>query len=443
MADCGDFPIPDGPAFVFVDFCDGTSFRNASPYAIRDGLVEFLLGPVEEAKAIKSGSLLVKTTSFYQTNRLLGIQQLMGKEAVAKLATRLNMASGTVFAPDLLDETTDTILMESRGQGVCKVSRFPNRKGRPNALLKVTFWGTELPSHLKAGYSRFKITPWVGKPQRCTRCQRFGHMQRVCRARKARCCTCAEEHREEGCSGPYFCANCGGPHPADSPNCPKWLKCVEEAKARAPKIRSADTWPSLPQPTQTRPWPKVTRHHPPGPSETAHPRTRSQAPLQRYEPAEEHSMNSSLRSEAAPAQPPTPSGPISSTPLASHPISNPQTPTPETSVQSEQPSNTQPDGDAQSTVAPPGAPTKDSQEDMPLTNPTDTTDTTEGTDSNEESASVNETIISDSIPKSDDLREESAPSPPRTRRRTLRKTKWAPTPFVKRSFVEDLTVTES
>lgn len=171
------------------------------------------------------------------------------------------------------------------------------------------------------------------------------------------------------------------------------------------------------------------------------------APLQRNKPTKEHPMNRSQRSEAASAQPPTASGPVSSTLLARNPIPKLKTPTPKTSEQSEKPSNMQPYGDYLPTVAPPGAPTKESREDIPLTNPTDAT---EGTDSEEELASVNETIVSEPIPKSADLSDEhmsdpstgveSDPSPPRTRRRTLRKTKWTPTPLVKRSFVEDLCV---
>lgn len=242
--------MPEGPAFLMMRCCDGTSFKKASPYRVRDELFSKLNEPVLEAKAVNSGALLVKTAATSQTERLLETTVFLGKEVEVEIPSRLNTAAGTIYAPELLNEPLEIIVQESQGQGVSKISRFPSRNGRPNALLKIHFWGTEVPSHFIAGYARFPVRPWVDKPKLCQKCLKYGHLRDQCKARKGRCCNCSEEHVGD-CVGPSKCASCGGPHVVGSEVCSAWKRAVEEAQEKAPKLRSYDQWPSLP-PVATR-----------------------------------------------------------------------------------------------------------------------------------------------------------------------------------------------
>lgn len=58
----------------------------------------------------------------------------------------------------------------------------------------------------------------------CHRCQEYGHVQRNCTA-EYRCLKCGENHSTHLCvkerTTPAKCANCDGPHPANSIKCPK------------------------------------------------------------------------------------------------------------------------------------------------------------------------------------------------------------------------------
>ncbi|KAH7961805.1 hypothetical protein HPB52_012238 [Rhipicephalus sanguineus] len=58
-------------------------------------------------------------------------------------------------------------------------------------------------------------------PLQCRQCGRFGHAREAC-SRPDGCIRCGRAHPEgETCQRPR-CINCGGPHAADTPACPRW-----------------------------------------------------------------------------------------------------------------------------------------------------------------------------------------------------------------------------
>ena len=75
-------------------------------------------------------------------------------------------------------------------------------------------------AYMKAGYLHCRVRPYVPNPQRCFRCQRFGHGSRSCRGRNT-CAKCAStDHAADLCENEIKCANCDGAHPAYSRGCP-------------------------------------------------------------------------------------------------------------------------------------------------------------------------------------------------------------------------------
>ncbi|KAM7307577.1 hypothetical protein ISCGN_011213 [Ixodes scapularis] len=99
--------------------------------------------------------------------------------------------------------------------------------------LILTFERHTLPALVKAGYLNCRVRPYVPNPQRCFRCQRFGHGARSCRGRET-CAKCGSyDHVADVCEGSVACANCKGPHTAYSRSCPLWRQEKEILTLRA------------------------------------------------------------------------------------------------------------------------------------------------------------------------------------------------------------------
>ncbi|GFY22351.1 uncharacterized protein TNCV_398871 [Trichonephila clavipes] len=92
--------------------------------------------------------------------------------------------------------------------------------------------GPKLPTTIKARYLNCKIRPYIPNPQRCFKCQRFGHSQTSCRGQLT-CSRCATVgHSSTDCTLEPKCINCSQPHSADSKLCLKWKteKQIQEIK---------------------------------------------------------------------------------------------------------------------------------------------------------------------------------------------------------------------
>ena len=86
----------------------------------------------------------------------------------------------------------------------------------------VTYGFPRLPSCVKIGYINCKGEIYIPNPQRCFKCQKFGHSRFTCGG-TARCPKCGlDDHGEDPCKGPEKCINCGGCHPAYTKSCPSW-----------------------------------------------------------------------------------------------------------------------------------------------------------------------------------------------------------------------------
>lgn len=233
--------IPEGGAFVLARFRDkDKSFKNTSPYKIRDGLKCVLSSRPAEVSALRSGSLLVRTLNREQTEALLAWSSFGGHPIDVKMADRLNETEGMVYAPELTSETPQTILEESKQQGVTSVTRLPSKTSRPSPLLKISFVATQLPLHFYAAYLRYEVRPCYQLPRRCGRCQQYGHLRWRCK-RTERCKRCSGDHPSAGCTAQPRCAACLGPHEVTDRECPVWLDKLRAAREGAPKGGPSDS----------------------------------------------------------------------------------------------------------------------------------------------------------------------------------------------------------
>jgi hypothetical protein len=100
-----------------------------------------------------------------------------------------------------------------------RLNRNFEGKRVPATSIWVVFEGRELPNKMKIGYIAYSVRPYSFPPLQCYCCQRYGHSADGCTS-KRRCLVCAGEHHYKECTSKQpKCANCGGPHKANFPEC--------------------------------------------------------------------------------------------------------------------------------------------------------------------------------------------------------------------------------
>ncbi|KAM7312172.1 cytochrome P450 2J5 [Ixodes scapularis] len=255
------------------------------------------------AKKMASDDLLVEVNTKQQSDALLKLNLVSDYKVSVSPHRKLNSVQGVISEDDLLDSPEPEIIEGLSSQGVTDARRITIRRDgveRKTKHIILTFDSTTLPQTVKAGYLQCRVRPYVPNPQRCFKCQRFGHGSRNCRGRDT-CAKCSsKEHVADVCDNEPHCANCGGNHPAYSRSCPVWkdekevvtLKVTEnitytEAKKRfafvskgtyAEAVRRGPARPMVSMGTQTSPddlhLPSRSPSKPPGAAPVAPPPNR-------------------------------------------------------------------------------------------------------------------------------------------------------------------------
>ncbi|GBM39890.1 hypothetical protein AVEN_14871-1, partial [Araneus ventricosus] len=211
---------------------------KTSPFATEKAL-QGIGGSPKSVKKLKSGDLLIETSSAIQTKSFLLAKTFLNNPVKITLHRTLNSSRGVISEPQLLHSPESEILEGLSSQGVIGVRRINIKRGASFIATKhivLTFNTTQLPSHIKAGYLRCKVRPYIPNPIRCYNCQRFGHSKAACRGKQT-CSRCASVyHIASDCTFiEPRCINCDQPHPADSKDCPQWKKEKQIQELRTKK----------------------------------------------------------------------------------------------------------------------------------------------------------------------------------------------------------------
>ncbi|GFU06167.1 uncharacterized protein TNCV_4764871 [Trichonephila clavipes] len=139
-----------------------------------------VLDEPKSVKRLRSGDLLVKTSSSTQTKSFLLAKTFLDSPVNISSHKSLNTSHGVIFEPDLLITPEAEILDGFSDQGAIQVRRITIKKDTaviPTKHLILTFSSPTLPQTIKAGYLNCKIRPYIPNPLRYFECQRFGHSQ--------------------------------------------------------------------------------------------------------------------------------------------------------------------------------------------------------------------------------------------------------------------------
>lgn len=235
-ADRNGTPTTDKPRTVFeippmnaryvnircVD--ESQSLWAVSPFIIKKVLDGQVDGGLDFVKKLRDGSLLVKVLMSSQVKDLLKLTQIHDLRVKTTIPIGPNSSKGVIFHRDLAYLDGVEILEDMKDQGVigvhCMTKKGENM-GRRTGLVFLTFASPQIPDTVKIGYESVPVRPYVQRPMRCFRCQKFGHTALRCLTKDTFVCgKCAGSHETSLCSATAFvCANCGGPHQAAAPEC--------------------------------------------------------------------------------------------------------------------------------------------------------------------------------------------------------------------------------
>ncbi|KAM7294551.1 hypothetical protein ISCGN_024057 [Ixodes scapularis] len=228
---------PKFPRFFVLQALDEEKpLAKLSPFLVSKCL-DAIIGKAFKAKKL-SGHLLVEVETEVQSRTLLK-QTCLGEHKIKVSPHRtLNSVRGVISEADLIDCSEDEILAGLQKQAVVAVKRITIRKDgqeQPTKQLILTLELHTLPTTVKAGYLYCKVRPFIPNPQRCFRCQRFGHGSRNCRGRET-CAKCgSNDHVADICENTLKCVNCQGNHAAYARTCPQWKQEKEILTLKAQK----------------------------------------------------------------------------------------------------------------------------------------------------------------------------------------------------------------
>ncbi|XP_046684447.1 uncharacterized protein LOC124370199 [Homalodisca vitripennis] len=198
-------------SLVFKSRDERNPLSKASPFLINKAIVG-AGGQPNSIKKLRDGTVLVEAVDSKQSKQLLKTTSFFDKfQVVVQPHDTLNSSKGIVFSRELLECNLDA-----------------NQFATPGHIL--TFNLPHPPETIKAGYLVLSVRPYFRNPQRCFRCQKFGHSSKVCQ-NKELCVQCGKgDHNEKTCNIEPFCVNCKGKHSAASRNCKIYLEEKEVIK---------------------------------------------------------------------------------------------------------------------------------------------------------------------------------------------------------------------
>jgi hypothetical protein len=219
----------EGEKYLIVHRTDeGLTMKDMSPIMLETAFKSVTNNGKITCRTLKSGDILIKTENVKQAKSLTMLTKIAHVNIEVSEHRSLNTCRGVVSAYELKYEDEDTMLEYLKPQNVTKIDFHMKTVGNErvkSGLAFVTFGKNEPPEYLTIGCLKLKVRPYVPAPMRCFVCHKFGHISKNCPNSNApKCYNCCEdkhiETREEKCTRPQKCANCGSTeHNSYNRNC--------------------------------------------------------------------------------------------------------------------------------------------------------------------------------------------------------------------------------
>lgn len=218
MAHTTTFPSALGNVVVFTPkdpTKQVTSFNSIRLTAELENIAPSSILQIRPNKALNV--IAIDTRNLQTTAQLLKRETLLGVPMYAYEPRSKTHAVGVIkdVAKDITEEE-----LKAQLKSTIKLAQL--RRLGDSQTVRLTFLGSELPSHVAVGCVRHPVTAYSPRPVQCHSCGKLGHLTPTC-ARQKICLRCSNAHDTEECppNAPSKCVNCGGKHHAASPHCPK------------------------------------------------------------------------------------------------------------------------------------------------------------------------------------------------------------------------------
>lgn len=231
--------LSTGPKYLIMTRINSeNTLANVSPFLIKKVIDSTCGGEVDMCKKLRNGTILVRTKSYTQANKLIQLCSLNHDIEIEMTEhNSLNFVRGVIYSNDLREIPEEEIQNELKRQNICKVNKIMrkvNNELKETGLIIVTFGSTTLPSEILIGYESVRVRPYIPLPLKCKNCLRFGHHFNNCNNKKL-CTSCSKEfhidlENNETCEELLSCINCiennkeNSNHSPNNKTCPVFLK---------------------------------------------------------------------------------------------------------------------------------------------------------------------------------------------------------------------------
>lgn len=197
------------------------------------------IGDIKYAKVLNDGNLMVVCKDEAQLAKALKVKEIGKNEVInsGRVGANKNRGCRGIITNVPFCLKMEEVKENLTGGRIVQLQRMTTIKDggkkRETETVMIEFEGDILPQKVLLGYMSYPVRPYVPKPLRCFKCQRFGHMAKSCRE-KVRCARCGGGHEYGKCGEGVRpkCCNCGGNHSVAYRGCEVLRREVEVQQIR-------------------------------------------------------------------------------------------------------------------------------------------------------------------------------------------------------------------